>query len=156
MTDTRGMETAGRQRVPKGQAMQRRRTGKHPGMLRRMSAMIGVFAMLSVLAIATSAAKERPRRLPKGVDVVRLPDGSHDVTVKMTSPLPTGDQVQRVPLGDRLEEVVRILCPQGHEMTRRDGSGIRIVFGRAVATEAANVRCVEVTDTATSPTMEIP
>lgn len=122
----------------------------------RMSAMAGVVALFAAMAIATSLAKERPRQLPKGVEVVRLPDGSHDVTVKMMSPLPTGDQVQRVPLGDRLEEVARILCPQGHEMTRRDGSGIRIVFGRVVATQAANVRCVDATDTATSPTMETP
>lgn len=121
-----------------------------------VSVMIGCIVMLGLSPAATSAAKERPRRLPKGVEVVRLPDGSHDVTVKMTSPLPTGDQVQRVPLGDRLEEVARILCPQGHEMIRRDGSGIRIVFGRVVATQAANVRCVDATDTATSPTMETP
>lgn len=157
MTETHDMWTANRQRrVSEGQAMQGKRTGASPGMLRRMGAMIGVFAMLSVLAIATSVAKDRPRRLPKGVEVVRLPDGSHDVTAKMTSPLPTGEQVQRVPLGDRLEEAARILCPQGHEMTLRDGAKLRIVSGRIVSTQTANVRCTSGNDATTSPAADTP
>ena len=118
--------------------------------------MIGSVVMLAMLASATSAAKERPRRLPKGVEVVRLPDGSHDVTAKVTMSLPTGGQVKQLSPVDRLEEAARSLCPQGHELTMRDGSGIRIVSGRFVATQAANVRCVEATDTATSATMETP
>lgn len=156
-TDTHDMATANRQRwVSERQAMQRKRTGTHPGMLRRMGAMIGIFAMFSLLAIATSAAKDRPRRLPKGIEVVRLPDGSHDVTATVTASLPTGDQVKQLSPNDRLEEAARSLCPQGYEIAKRDGSGIRIVFGRVVATQAANVRCVDLADTATSPTTETP
>lgn len=118
--------------------------------------MIGSVVMLAMLASAASAAKERPRRLPKGVEVVRLPDGSHDVTAKVTSSLPTGDQVKQLSPVDRLEEAARSLCPQGHELTMRDGSGIRIVSGRVVATRAANVRCVDASETAISPTTETP
>lgn len=157
MTDTHGMETAHRlRRELEGQAMQGKRTGTHPGMLRRVTAMIGVVVMLSALTSATSAAKERPRRLPKGVEAARLPDGSHDVTAKVTSSLPTGNQVKQLSPVDRLEEAARSLCPQGHELTLRDGSGIRIVSGRVIATRTANVRCVDASETATSPATETP
>jgi hypothetical protein len=118
--------------------------------------MTGCVVMLALLAAATSAAKERPRRLPKGVEVVHLPDGSHDVTAKVTSSLPTGDQVNQLSPGDRLQEAARSLCPQGHGLTLRDGSGIRIVSGRFIATQTANVRCVDASRTATSPTTETP
>lgn len=118
--------------------------------------MIGSVVMLAVLVIATSAAKERPRRLPKGVEVVRLPDGSHDVTAKVTSSLPTGDHVKQLSPGDRLEEAARSLCPQGYGITMRDGSGVRIVSGRVIATRAANVRCANASGTVASPITEIP
>lgn len=136
--------------------MQIGRTRTYPARPRRMTTMIGTAVMLSALVIATSAAKERPRRLPKGVEVVRLPDGSHDVTAKVTSSLPTGDQVKQRSPRDRLEEAARSLCPQGHELTLRDGSGIRIVSGRFIATQTANVRCTDGSETATSPMTETP
>lgn len=157
MTDTRDMGTASRQRrEPAEQAMRSRRTRTHSWMPRRMTTMIGTAVMLSALVIATSAAKERPRRLPKGIEVVRLPDGSHDVTAKVTSSLPTGDQVKQLSPGDRLQEAARSLCPQGHDMTMRDGVKSRIVSGRFIATQTANVRCVDASQTAASPTTETP
>jgi hypothetical protein len=136
--------------------MQMRRTRMYPTRSRSVSVMIGSVATLAVLVISTSAAKERPRRLPKGVEVVRLPDGSHDVTAKVTSSLPTGDQVKQLLPGDRLEEAARILCPQGYDMTMRDGAKSRIVSGSFIATQSANVRCTIGADTTTSPAMDTP
>lgn len=157
MMDRRDMGTASRQRWELGEkAMQSQRTRTHSWMPRRMTTMIGAAAMLSALAIATSAAKERPRRLPKGVEVVRLPDGGHDVTAKVTTSLPTGNQIKQLSPVDRLEEAARSLCPQGYELTLRDRSGIRIVSGRFVATQTTNVRCRDASDIAPSPTWETP
>jgi hypothetical protein len=60
-----------------------------------MNTMIGVVALLAAMTAGTTLAKDRPRRLPKGVEALRLSDGSHEVEVKVSSPLPTGDQIQR-------------------------------------------------------------
>jgi hypothetical protein len=136
--------------------MQARRGAIYPVMFRRMNTMIGVVALLAAMTAGTSLAKDRPRRLPKGVEALRLSDGSHEVKAKVSSPLPTGEQVQRVDPRARLEEAARILCPQGHDMTIREGSKLRIASGRIVATETANVRCANTIDTTTSPAAEAP
>ena len=116
--------------------------------------MIGVVALFVMVMTGTGSAKDRPQRLPKGVEAVRLPDGSHDVTAKLSSPLPTGEQVRRIDARHRLEAAAGILCPQGHDMTMREGSKIRIVSGRVVVTQTANVRCVNAIDATTSPAPE--
>ena len=141
---------------PKEHAMQAKRSEMHSVPFRRMSITVAVAALLAAVMAATGSAKDRPPRLPKGVTTLRLSDGSHDVTAKVSSPLPTGEQVQRVDPGARLEEAARILCRQGHDMTRREGAKIRIVSGRVVVTETANVRCVDTIDATTSPTTDAP
>ncbi|MBX3712986.1 MAG: hypothetical protein KF800_13585 [Lysobacter sp.] len=133
------------------QAMQARRCGMQSGLSRGMCATIGIAALLAAAMAGTSLAKDRPPRLPKGVEVLRLPDGSHALTAKVSSPLPTGEQVPRVDPGVRLEEAARLLCPQGHEMTREKGAKLRIVSGRVVVTETANVRCAHTIDATTPP-----
>lgn len=137
-------------------AVQAKRGGMHSVPFRRMSAMIVAAALLAAMTAATGSAKDRPPRLPKGVTTLRLSDGSHEVTAKVSSPLPTGEQVQRVDPGTRLEEAARILCPQGHDMTRREGAKLRIVSGRVVVTQTANVRCANTIDATTSRTADAP
>lgn len=123
---------------------------------RRTKAATGAVVLLVATIAGSVSAADRPRRLPKGVEAVRLPDGSHDVTAKVTTPLPTGEQVKRLSPGDRLEEAARILCPQGHDIAMRDGAKSRIVSGRFVATQSANVRCTIGTNATTSPAVHTP